>query len=58
MDNTNQERHENQPIEFKKTYETPGLQVLGSVVDTTGGPSQGTLDQLAGGTGGFMTTPS
>lgn len=38
----------------RKTYEPPELKRLGSVEALTNGPRGGTIDALAGGTGGFQ----
>lgn len=37
-----------------KPYDAPGLTPLGEIASLTAGPDEGTLDQLAGGNGGFL----
>lgn len=40
------------------SYTTPALSDLGSVAAVTAGPHSGNLDQLVGGSGGFIDTTS
>ena len=42
----------------RRPYSEPRLMQSGSIPEITGGPSGGTIDTLAGGTGGFQTSTS
>lgn len=42
----------------RRPYSAPKLTQTGSIPEITGGPSGGTIDTLAGGTGGFQTSTS
>lgn len=42
----------------RRPYSEPKLTQTGSIPEITGGPSGGTIDTLAGGTGGFQTSTS
>lgn len=42
----------------RRPYSEPKLTQIGCIAEITGGPSGGTIDTLAGGTGGFQTSTS
>jgi len=49
------QKHDQAP--GKKVYETPHLEILGSMEKSTQGPLGGTIDGIFGGIGGFTPPP-